>query len=1012
MHSNKYSFPLQRLIATVIFTVCFVFNHSDAGAYTANNQDEASTAEPSDDVQEDSKTEPETVAGAKPKKKKPVQSKAANDVKKNKDKSASPQSPEVTQVQAKTPDPQTEETKSEAEPKIEPKAEPVSPLIADEPAAPQEYLKTETPEKNQILEITPNRHKTMLFPLRSANLNGQQLPFLDELLAHAFAEFSPHDVLTSQDIEAMVEQRVQQQILGCVDESCGIQLAGLVGARYLIRGSIHAVGESSHILLTLIDTQEKRTVARSRATGLNHHGKHPETMGRAVRRLYDLEDADSSLAEQVYAPVLSGSRVYESSLMAPAWNITLTGRELRERGYVELSEIFNDLPGIDVARPQGASWLRTYWRGRRDTWQDHFLFLIDGIPWHDHLYGNARMLIPLSNIDRVEIFYGPGSLMHGSNALMGIVQVITRRELRSKGTHVSGFVGSRVPQNGLNSIANYRNVSDINLEHIDEDFRLSLSTRFDHGRVDSTNSDTYEWSKDSYYGDPRIWGESFLQNYPGVSGSFRSPYNNIAADLRVEMKRLEIGFQYYNSRRGTGYQFAADRYQNAASWSDTFYSIFARTHYNTEKWTTNLIARYRGSIWPNGNSLLLRSGGVAKLNRYVSHFTSADIQGEAGYTFEESTFIEGDQLSVISGVHIGRDDLGLGWQKVSSDLSGDTPPSNTQLTSEGPLGRTRKYNLAGFALIKYMLTPHQRIDVGIREEYRRGETNSAFRLAYVGHAAPSWTWKLLYGRAFTLPVPRQVTFASKTSADNNLELFAEQTTSVEAGLYYNEKSLSVQVSPYLVWNDDVIDVIDGQFQNASQQQILGIDIGVIKSFEISYLRSLRSWVYLTWLPWAKRAAEGADCDEVTLGDHISGQLYESGRECRVGDIAPIKIWAGSQIGITQNLTTTLLARFYSKRPTVSTNPVEAVDAYATMDISMTYRNLVIDGLNLGLRIGNLFNAVYFHPGVSGASAGNEPGSMVTDAEGVETWSGSQSGYSSLLPQPSRSFQITLQTDLD
>ena len=222
-----------------------------------------------------------------------------------------------------------------------------------------------------------NELSTMLFPLRSTNLEKENLVFLNELLAEAFAKHSPHQVLSSQDIEAMVEQQVQQQILGCVDESCSKQVASLVGARYIIHGSIHAMGESFHVLLTLIDTQENKTVSRSRATGLNHHKKHADTLGRAVRRLHDLEDADSNLDELIHAPVVSGSRVYESSLMAPAWNITLTGRELRERGYMELSEIFNDLPGIDVVRPEGASWLRTYWRGRRDTWQDHFLFLVE-----------------------------------------------------------------------------------------------------------------------------------------------------------------------------------------------------------------------------------------------------------------------------------------------------------------------------------------------------------------------------------------------------------------------------------------------------------------------------------------------------------------------------------------------------------------------------------------------------------------------------------------------------------
>ena len=853
-----------------------------------------------------------------------------------------------------------------------------------------------------------------VFPITSGNASDVELAFFDELLTQALTEHSPFRVLSPQDIQALVKHREQEQLLGCIDESCRQELAELTGSRYLIRGRVHTVGESFHILLTLLDTHGKEQPTRSRATGLKKSKEQVRAITRAARRLFGIEEHRLSLEEMVHAPVVSGSRTYESSLMAPAWNVTLTGKELRDRGYTELSEIFDDLPGIDVVRPRGASWLRTYWRGRRDTWQDHFLFLIDDIPWHDHLYGNARMQIPLSNIERVEVFYGPGSLMHGANALMGVVQVITKRELKVLGTSVSGHVGTSAPQSGIDKLRRHRQVADVSFQHVDEDYSLSVTTRFDHGRLDNTNGNEYEWTRYEYYEDPELWGQEFLDNYDHIAGKSASPFRHFGTDIRLDLDKLELGFQYYQSERGTGYQFAADRFQNKAIWSDIFYNFFARTQYTVAQWDTNLLVRHRGSRWPNGNSLLLRSKGNVVLNRYVSNNTSTDLQATAGYQFKPGVFAVDDKVSTLFGTKLGIDELGLDWARSSVNLSSDEPlETDVELSDASPRNRINYQHLSGFALLKYALSPNQRFDVGVRRELTRGEVSDAYRLSYVGHSNGHWTWKFLIGSAFAMPVPRQTTFAASTNS--NATLGSEQTTSIEAGLYYNDDATSFQMSPYFVWNDDVIDVVDGQFENANQQEILGVDLGFMQTWSLAHMRPLRLWVYATWLPMAKQTPDGVECDGISTSDHIFGRVtddYAFGRECQVGDVSRLKLWAGAELGIDEDLSVTVLGRYYSSRPTVSSNPIEKIDAYATMDLSLSYRDVWLEGLHLGVRVSNLFDTLYFHPGVNGANAGTTPGEFVTDAEGSTTWQGSAGSYNSLIPQPSRTFQLTLGTEFE
>jgi outer membrane receptor for Fe3+-dicitrate len=88
---------------------------------------------------------------------------------------------------------------------------------------------------------------------------------------------------------------------------------------------------------------------------------------------------------------------------------------------------------------------------------------------------------------------------------------------------------------------------------------------------------------------------------------------------------------------------------------------------------------------------------------------------------------------------------------------------------------------------------------------------------------------------------------------------------------------------------------------------------------------------------------------------------------------------------------------------VLSNPVREVPGYATFDLALNGRDLWRRGLGLSLRVANLAGKDYFHPGLRDAGAGIRPGAF--DATGQ--WSGSGSYYNSLLPQPGRSVQISL-----
>ncbi|MET0592163.1 MAG: TonB-dependent receptor, partial [Polyangiaceae bacterium] len=78
---------------------------------------------------------------------------------------------------------------------------------------------------------------------------------------------------------------------------------------------------------------------------------------------------------------------------------------------------------------------------------NHVLLLVDGHSMNDALAGSARIGrgigLPIELIDHIEVILGPGSVLYGSNAMLGVVNVVTKRAKEHKGGHL--VVESELP---------------------------------------------------------------------------------------------------------------------------------------------------------------------------------------------------------------------------------------------------------------------------------------------------------------------------------------------------------------------------------------------------------------------------------------------------------------------------------------------------------------------------------------------------------------------------------------
>ncbi len=71
------------------------------------------------------------------------------------------------------------------------------------------------------------------------------------------------DALSSVELATMLGVERQRELLGCSDQSCITELAGAMGAPYVMSGSITRLGEVYQLSLQVLDTAKAHPVGRS-----------------------------------------------------------------------------------------------------------------------------------------------------------------------------------------------------------------------------------------------------------------------------------------------------------------------------------------------------------------------------------------------------------------------------------------------------------------------------------------------------------------------------------------------------------------------------------------------------------------------------------------------------------------------------------------------------------------------------------------------------------------------------
>ncbi|MGE4542243.1 MAG: TonB-dependent receptor plug domain-containing protein [Bacteroidales bacterium] len=476
----------------------------------------------------------------------------------------------------------------------------------------------------------------------------------------------------------------------------------------------------------------------------------------------------------------------------------VTANEIKERGYQSLEDVLSDQPGFQFRNIQG---FNSYIFQRGIPNQNNLmLVMIDGVLVNElnsgGFYGGSQYL--LGNIEQVEIIYGPASALYGTNAVSGVVNLITKKAEDHPGFDISVGMGS---------------------------YNTAL-TEARYAMYDEASRTGFNLAARYFTTDKRpLGGAAGDYNWTDEMDNFEKDF---AVDLSASHKNLFFGFNLMNKKasRATNYKTTTSDFSDHGTlWNILFSNAQLRWELKKGDFRFMPKAYYRNS------TLLPNSIAYADSTSKTAYSRPGNLLGTdllAVYQFK-------DNSTLTAGLIMERENLAKDYGMVSFPIDG--------VSKKAPRPQMKSYHLIGlYAQADVKLLKLFMANVGLRYDHSSyyGDVFTP-RLA-LSYQINRFRTRLLYNEAFRAARPWDF-----IDGIGNPNLKPEEIQSIEwISTFRIKESTLINLSLYQNNYKNLITI-----QSLQNDQWYWRNMGKVKTegleFELNYVKSkVNAWINYTF----------------------------------------------------------------------------------------------------------------------------------------------------------------------
>jgi len=645
------------------------------------------------------------------------------------------------------------------------------------------------------------------------------------------------------------------------------------------------------------------------------------------------------------------SKYEETPINAPANVIVVTKEQIKANCYQDLSDLLKNVTGIDLV--DNARGYGEYYIFRGIEGNDRFLVLIDGekINPVSGTFLSIGNSISLNFAERVEIIFGPASVMYGADAFAGIINIITKNPKDNL------YVSAKSDYGSLNSFS-----ADFSaIYKPSKNLSISLFAR----HFQSNGPDfTY---RDSLY-------MQILEYQPPLKNKFEQPINDHTYLIKGNYKNFTL--TYFSQRFNEGNAFGQNQKRNVYN-ADCKWALnnnILRATYNKEfsdKSALNFSVAYVNHTQDPESQFMKINTSVVPYQPFSQYLTGIDnsIRSQIIYTkdfFTKIKLVSGLEYEFSKSIPPYANDQILGR---SVKFEGENAEIITQFLT------IQEQKMGGFAQISYSMFKKLNIGLGGRYDFsKRYKSTFNPRISVIYSPEKNTSIKLLYGTAFQAPslfyqyeqwgaavaVMLSVDEIKKTEPNWYIDNQIVKTSEISAYKIINKK-ISINISAYHSNLENLIErttYTDAAFnkyfstqdtsvyslgfrnENIGKQKINGLDLRT--EFSISNnLYTNFSYSFLN--AYSEKTTGNEDIPRIAMHKLWLGFIYQ--------DIFKY---------FTISARLKLIGDINNRNKTAF--PTGKQPGYFNADVSLIVKNMV-KPLIFYVRVENIFNTEYNHGGM-------------------------------------------------